>query len=66
LWEAWLGVLTNNAPEAVVNKTQRIGLPQYQALMASQLPRVLPRAQARALDDGRIPQLAKCGLECHS
>ncbi len=33
LWEAWLGVFTNNAPEAVVNKTQRKGLPEYQALM---------------------------------
>jgi hypothetical protein len=33
LWEAWLGVFTNNAPEAVVNKTQHKGLPEYQALM---------------------------------
>ncbi|MFZ6020378.1 MAG: DNA methyltransferase [Chloroflexota bacterium] len=33
LWEAWLGVFTNNAAEAVVNKTQRKGLPEYQALM---------------------------------
>lgn len=33
LWEAWLGVFTDNAPEAVVNKTQRKGLPEYQALM---------------------------------
>ncbi len=33
LWEAWLGVFTNNQPEAVVNKTQRKGLPEYQALM---------------------------------
>lgn len=33
LWEAWLGVFTNNEPEAVVNKTQRKGLPEYQALM---------------------------------
>ncbi|MDL1944580.1 site-specific DNA-methyltransferase [Chloroflexi bacterium CFX2] len=35
LWEAWLGVFTNNEPEAVVNKTQRKGLPEYQALMES-------------------------------
>ncbi|RMD58431.1 site-specific DNA-methyltransferase [Candidatus Parcubacteria bacterium] len=33
LWEAWLRVLTNNEPEAVVNKVQRKGLPEYQALM---------------------------------
>ncbi|RMH44964.1 MAG: DNA methylase, partial [Gammaproteobacteria bacterium] len=33
LWEAWLGVFTNNEPEAVVNKSQRKGLPEYQALM---------------------------------
>jgi len=33
LWEAWLRVLTNNQPEAVVNKVQRKGLPEYQALM---------------------------------
>ncbi len=33
LWEAWLGVFTNNQPEAVINKTQRKGLPEYQALM---------------------------------
>ena len=33
LWEAWLDVCTNNQPEAVVNKTQRKGLPEYQALM---------------------------------
>jgi hypothetical protein len=35
LWEAWLGVFTDNEPEAVVNKTQRKGLPEYQALMES-------------------------------
>jgi DNA modification methylase/predicted RNA-binding Zn-ribbon protein involved in translation (DUF1610 family) len=33
LWEAWLGVFTHNGPEAVVNKTQGKGLPEYQALM---------------------------------
>ncbi len=33
LWEAWLGVFTNNAPEAVINKSQGKGLPEYQALM---------------------------------
>lgn len=33
LWEAWLGVFTNNQSEAVVNKTQHKRLPEYQALM---------------------------------
>lgn len=33
LWEAWLKVKTNNEPEAVVNKTQAKGLPEYQRLM---------------------------------
>ena len=33
LWEAWLGVFTNNGPEAVVSKAQGKGLPEYQALM---------------------------------
>lgn len=32
-WEAWLGVLTNSIPEAVINKTQCKGLPKYQDLM---------------------------------
>ena len=33
LWEAWLRVFTNNHSEAVVNRVQRKGLPEYQALM---------------------------------
>jgi hypothetical protein len=33
LWEAWLQVFTNNGPEAVVNKAQRKGPPEYQRLM---------------------------------
>jgi len=33
LWEAWLRVFTNNGPEAVVNRVQGKGLPEYQALM---------------------------------
>ncbi len=33
LWEAWLSVLTNNRPEAVINKVQRKGLLEYQRLM---------------------------------
>ena len=33
LWEAWLGVYTNNQSEAVVNRIQRKGLPEYQGLM---------------------------------
>ena len=32
-WEAWLGVFTNSKLEAIINKTQRKGLPEYQALM---------------------------------
>jgi 16S rRNA G966 N2-methylase RsmD len=33
LWEAWLGAFTNGIPEAVVNKTQRKALADYQQLM---------------------------------
>jgi len=33
LWEAWLKVVTNNKPEAVTNKVQAKGLPEYQRLM---------------------------------
>jgi len=33
LWEAWLKVFTNNAPEAIENKVQGKGLPEYQHLM---------------------------------
>jgi predicted RNA-binding Zn-ribbon protein involved in translation (DUF1610 family) len=33
LWEAWLNVLTNNHKEAIINKTQRKGLPEYTAIM---------------------------------
>jgi len=33
LWEAWLGVCTNNRSEAIVNKVQRKALPEYQDLM---------------------------------
>ncbi len=33
LWEAWLGVFTNNKAEAIVNDVQRKGLPEYNALM---------------------------------
>jgi hypothetical protein len=32
LWEAWLGVYTNNQPEAIVNQTQRKRLSDYQRL----------------------------------
>lgn len=32
-WEAWLGVKTNNKAEAIINKTQKKGLPAYQSLM---------------------------------
>jgi DNA modification methylase len=33
LWEAWLKVLTNNKPEAIENRVQNKGLPEYQKLM---------------------------------
>lgn len=33
LWEAWLKVFTNNKPEAIINKVQKKGLPEYQELM---------------------------------
>jgi 16S rRNA G966 N2-methylase RsmD len=33
LWEAWLGVITNNQPEAIVNQSQRKSLLEYQAIM---------------------------------
>jgi len=33
LWEAWFQAFTNNKPEALINKVQRKGLLEYQALM---------------------------------
>ncbi|MCG0276138.1 MAG: DNA methylase, partial [Thermosediminibacteraceae bacterium] len=33
IWEAWLKVFTNNKTEAIINKTQRKGLYEYQELM---------------------------------
>jgi len=33
LWETWLKVFTNNKPEAITNKVQGKGLPEYQHLM---------------------------------
>ncbi|MGI6544370.1 MAG: DNA methyltransferase [Limnochordia bacterium] len=33
LWEAWLKVTTNSKPEAIENKVQGKGLPEYQRLM---------------------------------
>jgi len=33
LWESWLKVFTNNKPEAIQNKVQGKGLPEYQELM---------------------------------
>lgn len=33
LWESWLGVFTNNQPEAIMNKTQGKDLSDYQQLM---------------------------------
>ncbi len=33
LWEAWLKVRTNQSAEAIINDTQKKGLPEYQTLM---------------------------------
>ena len=33
LWEAWLGVLTNNSDEAIMNEIQQKGLSEYKGLM---------------------------------
>lgn len=33
LWESWLGVITNKKNEAIENKSQNKGLPEYQKLM---------------------------------
>jgi len=35
IWEAWLGVITNNKREAIINAAQSKGLPEYQELMES-------------------------------
>ena len=35
IWESWLKVKTNNNEEAIINKVQNKGLPEYQALMES-------------------------------
>jgi hypothetical protein len=35
LWEAWLGVFTENGPEAVESRSQGKGLLEYQSLMTS-------------------------------
>jgi len=48
LWEAWLKVFTNNEPEAIVNKVQGKGLPEYQQLMADSF-----REAFRVLKPGR-------------
>ncbi len=48
LWEAWLKVFTNNEQEAIVNRVQGKGLPQYQALMADNF-----REAFRVLKPGR-------------
>ena len=33
IWETWLGILTNNLPEAIVNEVQKKRLVEYQDLM---------------------------------
>jgi DNA modification methylase len=37
LWESWLGVYTENASEAIVNRVQGKGVQEYEALMAQSL-----------------------------
>ncbi|WP_419073556.1 DNA methyltransferase [Phascolarctobacterium succinatutens] len=33
IWESWLKVITNNSDEAIMNKTQKKGLYEYQSIM---------------------------------
>jgi hypothetical protein len=33
LWESWLGVFTNNKTEAITNRVQKKGLPEYESLI---------------------------------
>ena len=33
IWEAWLGIFTNNTSEAIMNKTQEKGIEEYNTLM---------------------------------
>lgn len=35
LWDAWLGVVTNNVPEAIENRTQKKSINEYRDLMES-------------------------------
>ena len=37
LWEAWLDTFTNNVPEAIINKSRRKTLTEYQSLMTRSL-----------------------------
>lgn len=48
LWEAWLKVFTNNSVEAIVNRTQKKGVAQYQELISKCLGEFL-----RILKPGR-------------
>jgi 16S rRNA G966 N2-methylase RsmD len=48
LWEPWLRIVTNNAKEAVINKSQQKGLFEYQQLMEDSF-----RALQIALKPGR-------------
>jgi len=53
LWEGWLGVLTNSAPEAVMNRAESKGLREYGQLMTSAF-----RSTAQSLKPGRWLTLA--------
>ena len=65
LVESWHRVITSATPEAIVDKFKGKGLPEYQNLMQRLLSGILPRAQAGALDDGGLSQLAERRLERH-
>lgn len=48
LWEAWLGVFTDNKDEAIVNKTQGKGVKEYEELMSASVKEIY-----RVLKPGR-------------
>ena len=64
LVETWHRVRTNAVPEAIVDRAKSKGLSDYQRLMQG-VSKILPRPQARALDDSRLPQFQERGVERH-
>ena len=55
IWEAWLNVFTGNKSEAVISKTQRKNLQDYQELITTSLKEGFQDIKTRALDHCRIP-----------